>query len=80
MGAEDPGAPEAPEDLCDKCYVPLDAGRTWTCVLGEGCCPDCFAECEKLDRCARLPDPALWEKVERLRRSVREPATPLKKG
>lgn len=74
MGTEDPGAPEAPEELCDICYVPLDAGRTWVCVLGEGCCPDCFAKCEAAGRCAMLQDDAVWEKIEHLRRSVRDRA------
>ncbi len=70
--------PEGPEDLCDKCYVPLDPDRTWVCMLGDGCCADCFAECEKLDRCAKFSDPAFWEKIEHLRRMVRDPGYPSK--
>ena len=66
--------PEGPEDLCDKCYVPLDPDRTWVCVLGEGCCADCFAECEKAGRCAKLSDPAVWAKIEHLRRVVHDGA------
>jgi hypothetical protein len=64
--------PEEPEDLCDMCYVPLDPDRTWVCA-------DCFAECEKVGRCAKLPDPAVWEKIEHLKRLVGEPALPIDK-
>ncbi len=63
MGTDEP---EDPGELCDKCYVPIDPGRTWVCVLGEGCCADCFAECEKAGRCAKLRDDALWKKIEHL--------------
>ncbi len=71
--------PEGPEDLCEKCGVPLDADRTWVCVLGEGCCPDCFAECKKAGRCAKLDDPAVWEKIEHLWHLIKDPNYPAKK-
>ena len=64
---EDPGEPE---DLCDRCGVPLPAPRRWVCVFGDGCCPDCFAACEAAGRCARLPD-EFWEGLERVMRRVR---------
>jgi hypothetical protein len=48
-------------------------------MLGEGCCPDCFAECEKAGRCAKLDDPAVWEKIEHLWHLVKDPNYPAKK-
>ena len=76
MANEQGGAPEAPEgleDLCDRCGVPLPEPRRWVCMLGAGCCPDCFAECEKTGRCDKVRDPEVWAKIEYLRRLVRDP-------
>jgi hypothetical protein len=65
---DDPGA------LCDKCSVPLPEPRTEYCNLGAGCCQDCMAECEKEGKCAKVSDPAVWGKIEHLRRLVHDPA------
>jgi len=70
MEQDEQADPGGPGDLCDKCYAPLDAKRTWTCVFGDGCCPDCFAACEAAGRCAKFSD-EFWEGLERVMRRVR---------
>jgi hypothetical protein len=60
------------------CGKPIPPGRKEACSLDEGCCPDCFAACEKLDRCAKLPSGEFWEKVDHVRRMVWDTGYPPK--
>ncbi len=73
MERDEQADPGEPEELCDMCYIPLDAKRTWVCNLSDGCCADCFAKCAAAGRCAKFDD-AFWEGLEQFRRSIQEPA------
>jgi hypothetical protein len=68
-----------PADGCVLCGKPIPPGREAVCSLDEGCCPACFAACARLDKCAKLRDAAVWEKIEHVRRLVRESTYPGKK-
>ena len=79
MASDRPGAAGdagGPEDLCDRCGVPLPEPRREYCNLGAGCCQDCMAGCEKAGRCDKIRDPALWEKIEHLWRMIHDRTYP----